>query len=366
MTACCSAARCSTPNRSLTLASTAHRPSLTALGKRPEVFTQRRNLSFFPSRKEPPPPSEIPSDSSPATAATSNPVPSAAADSSSSSTLSYDSNPDTPPIDSAISTPDQLSSSNIAQLQPSHDLLSTYPADPLTETTGQAARSLSEVIASNPDIPLKDLLSSPEAIHSIVSKADLPSIGLTHGWLNIPGWIRDGLVSVHYYTGLPWWVTIIGTAIILRTGLVRFVISGTRHNLRFASVQRQLAPVQEKFKAAQTAVKEALTVKEKQDKQQEMQLALKEMGETWSRNDVHPLRAMKLPLIQGGIFTMLFLAVRKLASTPLPQLHQGGIGWIKDLTLPDPYFILPITSIFLTNVIVRVGSHCTSVLVFTR
>ena len=314
------------------------------------MFSQHRNLSFFPNRKESSSTLEILPDSATASSAPSNSPPSPPADPSSSSTPPYS---DTSSISSTSALPDDLVSTD-PHVETPTDLLTTYPADPLTETTAQAAQTLSEVIASNPQIPLKELLASPEAIHSIVSKVDLPSIGLTHGWLNIPGWIRDGLVSLHYYTDLPWWVCIIGTAIILRTLLVKFVIDGTRHNMRFAAVSKEMKPIQERMTKAQKGFKQAQTVMEKQERQTEVQVATKEMMAAWTRHDVHPLRSIKLPLLQGGVFTMLFIAVRKLASTPLPQLHEGGVGWLKDLTLPDPYYIIPLTSLILTNVIVRV------------
>jgi len=35
-------------------------------------------------------------------------------------------------------------------------------------------------------------------------------------------------------------------------------------------------------------------------------------------------------------------------------LKEGGFGWVTDLTLADPYYILPITSMFLTNIVMRV------------
>jgi hypothetical protein len=64
--------------------------------------------------------------------------------------------------------------------------------------------SLSELVAMNPEVPLKQLLRSPEAIHATCSRVDLASIGLDHSIFNPAGWVRDALVTLHDIVPLPW------------------------------------------------------------------------------------------------------------------------------------------------------------------
>lgn len=79
-------------------------------------------------------------------------------------------------------------------------------------------------------------------------------------------------------------------------------------------------------------------------------------------HNVNPLRPLLLPLVQMPIFLTFFSIVRGLANLPLPQLKEGGLGWVTDLTAADPYYILPATSLLFTNLVfkVRAVSVCNS------
>ncbi|CAG8727356.1 4072_t:CDS:2, partial [Racocetra fulgida] len=37
-----------------------------------------------------------------------------------------------------------------------------------------------------------------------------------------------------------------------------------------------------------------------------------------------------------------FLAVKKMAEFPVPGFENGGALWFQNLTIPDPYYILPL------------------------
>lgn len=73
-------------------------------------------------------------------------------------------------------------------------------------------------------------------------------------------------------------------------------------------------------------------------------------------HDVSPFRPFLLPLIQMPFFLSMFSALRTFATTPVPQMKEGGFSWVTDLTLPDPYYILPATSMLLTNLVFKVGT----------
>lgn len=42
------------------------------------------------------------------------------------------------------------------------------------------------------------------------------------------------------------------------------------------------------------------------------------------------------------VFVSFFIALRKMAYLPVPSLQTGGALWFTDLTLADPYYILPL------------------------
>jgi YidC/Oxa1 family membrane protein insertase len=69
----------------------------------------------------------------------------------------------------------------------------------------------------------------------------------------------------------------------------------------------------------------------------------------WKTHDVNPFRSMLVPLMQLPIFLSMFYGLRRLAELPFPQFLEGGFAWVTDLTMADPYCILPLTSILFTS-----------------
>ena len=58
-----------------------------------------------------------------------------------------------------------------------------------------------------------------------------------------------------------------------------------------------------------------------------------------------------LPMLQAPIFISYFFALRGMVSVPIESMKEGGLWWFTDLTVPDPYFILPVitcTTVFIT------------------
>jgi YidC/Oxa1 family membrane protein insertase len=51
---------------------------------------------------------------------------------------------------------------------------------------------------------------------------------------------------------------------------------------------------------------------------------------------------------QMPIFISFFVGLRRMANAPVESFHTGGMLWFTDLTVCDPYYILPvITSVTL-------------------
>ena len=53
---------------------------------------------------------------------------------------------------------------------------------------------------------------------------------------------------------------------------------------------------------------------------------------------------LAVPLIQVPIGYGTFRLLKGMAALPVPGLEDGGLLWIKDLTISDPYMILPATT----------------------
>ena len=56
--------------------------------------------------------------------------------------------------------------------------------------------------------------------------------------------------------------------------------------------------------------------------------------------DINKLKAA-VPLLQLPIGFGIFRLLRGMANLPVPGLEDAGFLWLKDLTISDPYYILP-------------------------
>ncbi|CAI7997800.1 Mitochondrial inner membrane protein OXA1L [Geodia barretti] len=39
---------------------------------------------------------------------------------------------------------------------------------------------------------------------------------------------------------------------------------------------------------------------------------------------------------------LFFIAIRRMAAVPVESMKTGGVFWFTDLTVPDPYYVLPV------------------------
>ena len=62
----------------------------------------------------------------------------------------------------------------------------------------------------------------------------------------------------------------------------------------------------------------------------------------YQKNNCNPIKMAILPLIQVPLFISFFIAIRRMAAVPVENMKTGGALWFQDLTVPDPYYGLPI------------------------
>lgn len=258
--------------------------------------------------------------------------------------------PSTLPSAGPSSSPTQAASAPIHEpiLETPHpDLLSGsaanfIPHQPAAAVEG-TTRTFEEMLRASPS-DMEAVLQSPEAIHAALKVSDLKLLGLDHGWINIVGWLRDGLVGLNQYSGLPWWMTIAAFTVSLRLAIFPWVLKIQSHNARLAAVNPQLKALMEKLNAAKAS-----------NDWQATQVINGSMQTLFKDHNVHPLRSLALPLLQMPLFFSMFWALKGLAALPLPMLKDGGFGWVTDLTVADPYYILPTTSMMLTLGVLEVS-----------
>ena len=72
-------------------------------------------------------------------------------------------------------------------------------------------------------------------------------------------------------------------------------------------------------------------------------------------NGIHPKTTMLPILCNGAIFMAMFFAIRGMATLPVKSMEAGGLYWFTDLTIADPYFILPIITASSLLIHLKVG-----------
>ena len=157
----------------------------------------------------------------------------------------------------------------------------------------------------------------------------LKDIGLDYGW-GTTALFERLLEYVHIYTGTPWWGSTLIVILIIRTLLLKLYFDSADTMARYKLIKPLEAPLQERYK-------EALRTKDPTETRKiwaEMSALRKSAGMVLWKQFV--------PLIQIPISFSLFRLMRGMSTLPVPGFETGGFLWIKDLTISDPYYIMPI------------------------
>ncbi|KAF2090697.1 hypothetical protein K490DRAFT_9487, partial [Saccharata proteae CBS 121410] len=173
----------------------------------------------------------------------------------------------------------------------------------------------------------------------------LKSIGLDYGW-GPTSCIEFLMEHIHVYAGTPWWATIILTAAVARVCLVRLFIASSD----VVAKQRALMPVTEPITKE---MRERLAAGDNEG----VQRAKQKLNKIHDAAGIRPMMAFVGPLFQGVWGFCSFRLMQGMAALPVPGLETGGLAWIQDLTVPDPYFILPLTTATMMAITARSGGE---------
>ncbi|KAI0097295.1 hypothetical protein GGR51DRAFT_541298 [Nemania sp. FL0031] len=171
----------------------------------------------------------------------------------------------------------------------------------------------------------------------------LKELGLDFGWgpTACCEWLLE---HVYVYTGLPWWGSIAVVACLFRAVMFYPTLTATKHQARLQTIYATPA-----YKKAKAAFDEAAF--QTKDRQA-MMVARAEMKAIVKKSGASPLRMLTnfamFPFSLG-----MFRLIRGMAGIPVPGMENGGVAWFTDLTVHDPFFILPSISVALTVLIFK-------------
>ncbi|MCJ1247956.1 Mitochondrial inner membrane protein oxa1 [Trapelia coarctata] len=207
---------------------------------------------------------------------------------------------------------------------------------PPTTTSGEALLSGPEA-SSTPDLPTDDWAAALDGLNSTELLAIpeqigyLKALGLDYGW-GPTAFIEFLFEHVHVYSGTPWWASIMLTAVVVRVALLKLYIDASDQGARLARASPMMKPIQKKITAATAAGNTEARVVHTQ-----------QLRGVMATEGVSYLKLLA-PFSQVVLGYGTFRLMKGMASLPVPGLDEGGFLWLKDLTVTDPLYILPVVT----------------------
>ncbi|XP_062371862.1 mitochondrial inner membrane protein OXA1L isoform X2 [Sardina pilchardus] len=160
------------------------------------------------------------------------------------------------------------------------------------------------------------------------------------------GVVQNLLEFMHMDLGLPWWGAIVVGTVIARCAVFPVIVKGQREAAKLNNVMPDMTKLTERMNEAKQSGNKFDFAK-----------AYSDLMLFQKKNDVNPLRGFLVPLVQMPVFVSFFIALRKMSYLPVPSLTTGGALWFTDLTMSDPYYILPLAVTGTMCVIMELGAE---------
>ncbi|XP_071557693.1 mitochondrial inner membrane protein OXA1L [Temnothorax nylanderi] len=194
----------------------------------------------------------------------------------------------------------------------------------------------------DPPTPIQELMENIVKLH--------PNGEPTFQSLGLGGWTPSGLVQqflefMHISLDMPWWLAIVTGTVCARVLIFPLVIRAQRNMIQLTN---HMPVVQEMHMK--------LTEARKSGDHMESARIATEMMHYMKKNNVSLARNVMAPLIQAPVFISFFFALKKMANLPVESMKDGGFLWLKDLTVYDPYYIMPIVTSVTMFITIELGS----------
>jgi YidC/Oxa1 family membrane protein insertase len=216
--------------------------------------------------------------------------------------------------------------------------LYSKPLARFNSTSSPAAIPTSEAVNSSATNIIPSDTITPSSLDAATELPAIPErigylkeLGLDFGW-GPTAFIEWLVEHIHVWSGTPWWATIVIAAVTVRIVLFKPYMEAADASARMASIKHLTEPITKKMSAASRAG----------DRTSAM-MARAELKELYAKAGVKAYKAF-VPLVQVFLGYGSFRLMRAMASLPVPGLENGGIAWFPDLTVTDPFFIMPMAT----------------------
>ncbi|XP_065270626.1 mitochondrial inner membrane protein OXA1L [Emys orbicularis] len=145
------------------------------------------------------------------------------------------------------------------------------------------------------------------------------------------GLIQNMLEFLHADLGLPWWGAIVAGTVVARCLVFPLIVKGQREAVKLNNHLPEITRLTQRMQDAKRS-----------GNQFEFSKWYSELNLYQKAHDVNPIRGFLVPLVQAPIFISFFIALREMATLPVPSMQSGGLAWFVDLTAADPLYVLPL------------------------
>ncbi|KAJ2719606.1 hypothetical protein GGI07_005104 [Coemansia sp. Benny D115] len=202
------------------------------------------------------------------------------------------------------------------ELPPSHEPTLIHSSSGVVDNTVQAVSSADPHVTSQAMMQIGDL-----AQHGLET------------W-PITRMMEYALEFVHVSTGLPWWATIALLALGVRAACLPLAMKAQKH---MVGVNRLKPEVQLLTEQQREAARTGNVMASSQFAQK--------LHNIYAREGVSPFKGMGFNLVPLPFMMGMFFAIKDMTKMPaITHMDAGGLFWFTDLTMADPYYILPIIS----------------------
>ena len=151
--------------------------------------------------------------------------------------------------------------------------------------------------------------------------------------------------AVHVYSGLPFWASILMMAIMVRSSQIPLTASAVDNSAKMQAMQPVTKPLMAQLKEASAKGDRLLLEKTRA-----------ELKKVYRETNIKMWK-FALPLVQVPLGFGCWRTFSNMAHLPVTGMSVGGTAWFTNLTVPDPYYILPFLTAGLQVASVKVGSH---------
>ncbi|KAF2727836.1 hypothetical protein EJ04DRAFT_450600, partial [Polyplosphaeria fusca] len=174
-------------------------------------------------------------------------------------------------------------------------------------------------------------LDHPAVVDSAQKLGFLKELGLDYGW-GTSAMFQWGIEHLHITYGLQWGAAILAASVMIRLIGLPFQIRASNNQAKSQAIAPLIAPIRDEMTAAIRA-KDTVASEELRQK----------ISMMYAASGTNPLGAMLPMLVQIPFGFGAFRCTRGMSTLPVESMRDQGFLWFSDLTVSDPYYILPVT-----------------------